>query len=87
MVGCLSGFPSLQQKFLKSWLVAGAQKAVQASAHATRMALYALPDANVEETVMDGQVLLQHKLPTNYVYSQSTLLYVVMILFCNTFVM
>ncbi len=58
LVGCLSGLPSIQQqKRLKSWLVVGAQKNVQASAHVIRKALCAQPGANVEETVMGSQVL------------------------------
>ena len=65
LVGCLFGLLShQQQKHLKSWSVVGAQKAVQASAHATRKALYAQPDANVEETVTDSQALVQHELLT-----------------------
>ena len=42
-----------------------AQKPVQESAHATRGALCAQPDANVQENVTSTQVLLQHQLATN----------------------
>ena len=65
MTGSAPAFWTKQQKHWKSLSVVDVKKPVQENAHATRGALCAHPDANVQENVTSCQVLLKHQLATN----------------------